>query len=200
MPRVTGRRSRSRAAALLAGGAFALHQLRYLLGYGHHSHGELARQGHAYMTLLAPLVAVVLMLVVADFCARMLGARAARHPGRAPRLGQVWAAFTLCLLAAYVAQETLEGALAAGHPAGAAALLGHGGWVALPLAAAIGLAVAVLVLGVQQALELGRERPVPVIAPPPVLSVGSAHVGHRPGGRGIARHLGGRAPPLGSIP
>ena len=36
------RRWRPRAAALLAGGAFALHQLRYLLGYGGWAAGPLA--------------------------------------------------------------------------------------------------------------------------------------------------------------
>jgi hypothetical protein len=46
------------------------------------------------------------------------------------------------LVAVYVAQETLEGMLATGHPTGFAGVFGHGGWWALPAALAVGLAIA----------------------------------------------------------
>ena len=45
-----------RLAAILAVGAFALHQLRYLIASGASSSGELAR--HGYMTDLLPPIAV----------------------------------------------------------------------------------------------------------------------------------------------
>ena len=44
----------------------------------------------------------------------------------------------LALLAIFCAQELTEGAVAAGHPAGLAAVLASGGWAALPLALAAG--------------------------------------------------------------
>ncbi|MFL5782678.1 MAG: hypothetical protein ACJ760_15275 [Thermoleophilaceae bacterium] len=154
---MTHRRQRPRAAALLAAGAYALHQLRYAVGYGGHAHDELAGQGHAYMMLLAPLLAVAIVVLMADFAIRLMSARARRAPGVAPRLRSVWVLATSCLLLAYAAQELAEGALAAGHPGGAASLTAGGGWVALPLAAAIGLSLALLVRGALGALELAAE-------------------------------------------
>ena len=161
---MTQRRLRPRAAALLATGAYSLHQLRYAVGYGGHAHDELAGQGHTYMTLLGPLLAVAIVLLLADFASRLMSARARRAPAAAPRLRNVWALATACLLAAYAAQELTEGALAAGHPGGAPALTAGGGWVALPLAAAIGLGLALLARGAHGALELAAE-PAPRVAP-----------------------------------
>ncbi|HKP91785.1 MAG TPA: hypothetical protein VJT75_17595, partial [Thermoleophilaceae bacterium] len=79
---MTHRRLRPRAAALLTAGSYAVHQLRYVLGYGHHSHDELAGQGHAYMALLAPVLAVALVVLLADLGARLVQARTSRaRPG-----------------------------------------------------------------------------------------------------------------------
>lgn len=200
MSAVTTRRWRLRLAALLAGGAFAVHQLRYLAGYGDRSHGQLAHQGHAYMTLVAPLVAVLLMLVAADFGGRLLRARTARTDGHAPRARQLWCIASGCLLAAYGVQETLEGALAPGHPTGSAAVVGHGGWVALPLALAIGLAIALALRGAERAVELAAEPPVRVARPRPLVSLGSSRAPERRGGRRVARALRARGPPLVSTP
>jgi hypothetical protein len=197
---MTTRRWRLRLAGLLAGGAFALHQLRYLVGYGDHSHGQLGGQGHAYMTLLAPVVAVALMLVAADFCARLIGARAGRSPGRSPRPLKLWAMATACLLAAYGVQETLEGALSPGHPGGLTGLLGHGGFAAIPLAAAIGLAITLVVRGAQHAIELAAEPRIRVARPRPLVSLASPAAAGRPAVHRIARHLGARGPPLVSNP
>jgi len=197
---VTTRRWRLTLAGLLAGGAFALHQLRYLLGYGDHSHSELGGQGHGYMTLLAPLVAAALLLVAADVAARLFRARAERQPDRAPRLAPLWAVAAAFLLAAYAVQETVEGALAPGHPGGVAGVLGHGGWVALPLAAAIGLAIALVVRGAEGAIELAAEPPLRVARPRPLVAPGSSARPSRPRGHRIARHLGARGPPLPLLP
>jgi hypothetical protein len=197
---VTTPRWRLRFAALLAGGAFALHQLRYLIGYGNRSHGQLGAQGHSYMTLLGPLVAVALMLVAAEFCARLIDARAARPPGRLPRLRQLWAVATTCLAVAYATQETLEGALSAGHPGGVGAVVGHGGWVALPLAVAFGLAVALIARAGQRAIELAAEAPIRVVRPRPLVSLGSPAAPRRHGARRTTRPPAARGPPLVSTP
>jgi hypothetical protein len=58
------------------------------------------------------------------------------------RLAVLWPACSAAIVALYTAQEATEGVLAAGHPAGAEGVLGHGGWIALPLAIVAGLAVA----------------------------------------------------------
>ncbi len=192
------RRLRLRTTALLAGGAFAVHQLRYLAGYGDHSHHELGAQGHAYMTLLGPLVAVVLVLALGDFCVRLLHARAA-HGGALPGLRRVWAVSAGCLVAAYVLQESAEAVLSAAHPDGVAGVLGHGGWVALPLAVAIGLVVALAVRGAHRAVELAAEPPLRIAVPRPIQSLIAFARAHPPGGRRLARHLGGRSPPLTSV-
>ena len=175
-----------------------MHQLRYLLGYGDHSHEELGAQGHGYLALLAPVLAVALVALLADFAARLVGARAAAVARPRPTAGfaRSWALASACVLAAYAAQELVEGAVAAGHPAGAAALASHGGWVALPLAAAIGLALALIGRGAEGALALAAE-PAPRAARPRVATV--ARVAPRPRFafvRPRERPAGARAPPL----
>jgi hypothetical protein len=52
------------------------------------------------------------------------------------------ATLVLALVAAYCAQELLEGILASGHPAGLAGVFGDGGWTAIPLALPLALLVA----------------------------------------------------------
>jgi hypothetical protein len=119
-----------RLAAILAVGAFVLHQLRYLIAGGS-SPAELA--GHGYMTeLMAPIAALVLAAVLATLIRGTEGA----SPTRAS-LGRRTAIFGGALLAIHLGQESLEAALAAGHFAGAAATL-TGVLVAVPLALAIG--------------------------------------------------------------
>ena len=193
-------RRRSRAAALLAGGAFAVHQLRYLIGYGDGAHTQLGHQGHAYMTALAPFVAVLLLLVAADVGARLVAGRADGGVDAA-RLGfaRLWALAGACLLGAYAAQETLEGVLSPGHPAGAGAVFAHRGWAALPLAAAIGLVLALVARGAEHAIDLAAEPAVCVARPRPRIGIGMAARRVSVSGRRFARHLGGRSPPLASV-
>jgi hypothetical protein len=122
-----------RLASILAVGAFALHQLRYLIAPG--TDGELA--AHGYMTeLLAPIAVLVLAGAVATLIRGTEGAL----PTRAP-LGRRIAVFATALLAIYVGQESLEATLTVGHPDPAALL---GGWIALPLALVIGGLAALL--------------------------------------------------------
>lgn len=138
--------SRLRIAALLAAGAFGVHQLRYLLAHGDGAGAALASEGHAYLEALAPAVPVLLGAAALEFLLALVARRAT--PERRYR----WAAVTTTLLAVYVCQESLEGLVAAGHPAGLAAVLGNGGWVAVPLAGVIGLGIALLLRGADRAL------------------------------------------------
>src|SRR3954462_14385093 len=130
---------RVRLASILAVGAFALHQLRYLLASGGSS-TELAQEGHRYMSdLLPPLAVLVLAAVLATLIRGTEGA----SPSRAPLARRI-AMFAAALLAIFVSQELLEG-LMSGHATGLATVLADGGWIALPLAVAIGALGALLV-------------------------------------------------------
>ena len=130
----------ARAASLLSLAALVVHELRYLLAYGDRAEEALASQGHAYLSDLGgALVTLTLATLLATLLAGAL-APAARRPdqpaGRAFRRTAVL--YALALVAIFCAQELTEGAIAAGHPAGPAAILAHGGWVFLPTALAIG--------------------------------------------------------------
>jgi hypothetical protein len=140
---------RVRLASILAVGAFALHQVRYLI-----AGSSSATESHRYMTDLLPALSV---LVLAAILATLIRGTEGAAPSRAPLARRV-AVFASALLAIYLSQELLEGLIAAGHPAGIAAVLAGGGWVALPLALAIGTLVALLA----RALE-GVERAIAVV-------------------------------------
>jgi hypothetical protein len=148
---------RLRLAAILALGAFALHQLRYLIAYGDSASSELAHQGHGY---LAGAVPVLVVFGVSTMIATLIrGWRGAELSG-APFTRRL-ATLALALLAIYALQESAEGLLAAGHPGGIDALLADGGWLALPLALAIGALSALLVRAldrVEVAIHSRRER------------------------------------------
>jgi hypothetical protein len=130
---------------LFPAAAYAVHQLRFELGYGAGSNAALAAQGHGYLDSMAPWVGVLFALGLGTFLARLVRA-AAGTPDATPRrsfakLAMVaWA----LLFTAYGVQECLEGAFAAGHPAGLAGVFGHGGWWAVPLSGLAALAVAAL--------------------------------------------------------
>ena len=152
---------RVRLAAILALGAFALHQLRYLIASG----GTSAAEGHRYMgDLLPPLSVLVLAALLATLLRGTEGASRARAP-----LARRVAVFAGSLLAIYVGQELLEGLIPAGHSASLIAVLADGGWVALPLAVAIGALAALLVRlleGVEGAIAVVHaERPLRSRAP-----------------------------------
>jgi hypothetical protein len=135
-----------RIASILAAGVFALHQLRYLIASGGSSAAE--HSTHGYMTdLMAPIAVLVLAGVLATVIRGTEGAAPARMP-----LGRRIAAFVGALLAIYIGQETLEAALT-GHTALVDATLAGGGWLALPLAAGIGV-LAALLAGALERVEL----------------------------------------------
>ena len=132
-----------RLASILAIGAFALHQLRYLITSGASSTDHSA---HGYMTdLMAPIA----VLILAGALATLIRGTEAAAPSRSP-LGRRIALFAGALLAIYLSQETLEAVLT-GHAALADTMLG-GGWLALPLALAIG-ALCALFAGVLERVE-----------------------------------------------
>src|SRR6266480_501672 len=144
-----GTAHRVRLAAVLALGAFALHQLRYLIAFGGSSSAELARQGHGYMADALPVLAVfALSALLATMIRGRYGARLVR--ASLPRRAST---FALAMFAIFVTQESLEGLMAAGHPGGLAAVLASGGWLAIPLALALG-SVAALVARALESVEI----------------------------------------------
>jgi hypothetical protein len=153
--------SLARAAALIAVGAFVVHQLRYLAGYGDAAGSELSRQGHGYLSGALPILVAFLLSAAAAGLLRAVLERAGglsaggrRGAGPSPAsLARHSTLFGIAIAAIYTCQESLEGVLSAGHPAGVAAVLAHGGWIALPLAAALGVLATLLDRGLST-LEL----------------------------------------------
>ena len=196
---MTSRRLRSvlagRGFVLFPAAAYAVHQLRYELGYGSGSSSALAAQGHGYLDSLAPWIAVLLALGLGSFLARLAraaGGRAEAGPRR-PFASLAAVAWALLFLA-YAVQEWLEGIFAAGHPAGLAGIFGHGGWWAIPLSALAALLVAAALrlagVAVEAVARLAARRvpagPAPVLRPLPVTAAARSP---------LARRLAGRAPP-----
>jgi hypothetical protein len=141
----------ARGASLLSLGALALHELRYLLTYGPGAGEALAKQGHGYMSDLGgALIVLALATLLATLLAGALvpPPRPAHEPAGAA-FRRTAALYALALAAIFCAQELTEGAIAAGHPAGLAAVLAHGGWVFLPLALTIGAVCSVACLALR---------------------------------------------------
>lgn len=142
-------------AALVPAAALAVHQLRFALAFGSGAGAALARQGHSYLHSLAPWI----MLLVAIAAGAFLSALGRAMSGQRSlsrytmSLGALWLLCTTCLVAIYVAQEFLEGLLAAGHPAGLAGILGYGGWWSIPVAASVGLVLAAILHGARWVLD-----------------------------------------------
>ena len=183
-------RNRLRVSAALAAAALALHQLRYLLSHGDGAGEALARGGHGYLAFATPVVAMLLALALVE-----LG-RAWQHrqpPARSTPLRRRWAATALALVAIYGVQESLEGALVAGYPAGVVELVGAGGWLAVPLAVALGLCVA-LILGGADALLVQRARQTRRLPRPTSCAPPPSRAWH-PARAPLARNLAGRSPP-----
>jgi hypothetical protein len=146
-----------RTSALIALGAVAVHQLRYLAGYGDGAGAALGSQGHAYLEVVLPL----LLVVAASATLGSLAVTAFARQRFAARRGAGWAYCSLALLTIFVVQESAEGLLSVGHPAGLTAVVGHGGWIVLPIAALIGRMVALLLRGlgsIERALVSSRVR------------------------------------------
>jgi hypothetical protein len=171
-----------RAAALLAAGSVAIHQLRYAIGYGHAADHELAVQGHGYFEFALP---VVVALTVLALCAVLLRlARGGSRPRPPAPFGAAWLGSVVVLAAIYGIQESVEGA----------GVVAGGGWIGLALAVPAGLLVALAVRGVHAAEALAPHR-----AAVRFTTFLPAVIAHRPRLRaitGVSRSLGARAPPL----
>ncbi len=186
---MTSAARRFRLAALLAAGALAVHELRYALAYGEHAGREASAQGHAYLTVLMPVVVLAALFAAAQALLRFAGGPANGDRGR--RFTRLWLGCTVVLVAAYCGQELIEGWMAAGHPAGVAGVLEHGGWIALVCAPFVGGLVALAVRGAAAASEPRASAAAPAVASPaPVF---------QPSPDPLARFLAARGPPLTSV-
>jgi hypothetical protein len=123
-----------RSSAPIALGAFVVHQLRYLGGGG--------GSGHGYLEVLLP---VLVVLAASAVLGTLVAARASGRTTGGSVAG--WTSCAAALLVIFGVQETVEGMLSAGHPGGPAGVLGHGGWIAVPLAIVIGWVVSLLLRG-----------------------------------------------------
>ena len=193
--------SRLRSCVLLAAGALGLHQLRYMLAFGGGAGHALRAQGHAYLGPVTAAVVSGLILALALGLQRLAAGTVAATTNH--RLVRLWSAASASLLAIYAAQESIEGVLAPGHPAGAAALTANGGWVALPLAAALGLLIALALRAARAAAHtvaaIARRlapRRALAKAPPRLLRLAPAPTPRRR--PVLAAAAAGRAPPRAS--
>jgi hypothetical protein len=133
---------RLRRAALLVSGAAVVHELRYALAPVRGGEGP----GHAYLHAALPGIAVLVALAAVGFAGRLIAPR--RERGARHSLPAEWLACALVLFCAFVLQESAESLLSAHGPVFAA-----GGWLALPAALVVGLAVALLARGAHVAVE-----------------------------------------------
>jgi hypothetical protein len=175
-----------RALVLLAAASAAVHELRYLIGYGGRASHALAAHPHGYLSVAMPGVITATLITLAAVLLRVAGARASAiaRGGNRRSLAFTWFACTVALAVIYGTQETLEGA---GAFAGS-------GWLGFALAVPAGLLVAVTIRGADAA-ELLR-------APGAALhahSIVAAATAMRPPASHslvVRRRIRARAPPL----
>lgn len=169
-----------------------MHQLRYLAAYGGDTGAALGAQGHSYLAVVMPL----LVILVASAVLGTLVAAAVASAQAPRRRTAGWLFCAAALIAVFVAQETVEGMLAAAHPAGVAGVLGHGGWIAVPIALAVGRVVSYL-LGGLDAVEhmLGRREIASRRRAPSALTPGATAALAPLAGRPLAFGLARRPPP-----
>ena len=121
---VTRTTSAVRTGAVLALGAFVVHQLRYFAVLGHAAGGS----QHSYLSVALPL------LVVLSVSSAVGATAVALTKGPASDASPGWAFSTAALLLIFCAQETAEGL----------APFGHGGLTAVPIAILVGRLVSLL--------------------------------------------------------
>lgn len=143
---------RLRGALLMPVCVLAVHQLRFYLAFGAHAGSRLAREGHGYISAAEPFALLAAAIVIGGVIGRTARAWQRAGPDASARdldhertrgtLVRTWMLCTVALLAAYCAQELLEGSFAAGHPAGLGGVFAGGGWIAIPASLLIGGALA----------------------------------------------------------
>ena len=171
---------------MLAAGSLAVHELRFLAGYG----GDADVGGHGYLAFVAPLVALALAAACGAWLARI--GRGSTHA----RPALTWLGASAALAGTYVVQETIESLTSPAHPG----LVAHGGWIALPVSLAVGALIALMLRGTHAAGEAVTMAARPwsplsfTPAAPPAIALG-ALVPATPRLSVLARRLAGRAPP-----
>jgi hypothetical protein len=171
-----------RSIALVCAGSAAVHELRYLIGYGPGASRALAAHPHGYFSVALPGILTATLITLASLVMRAAGSRRDAAERRTS-LVALWTAATLLLAAIFAIQETLEGAGA----------IAHGGWIGLALAVPVGLAVALALRGADAAATL-RGRHIELLG----FSVRSAHEPSAPRslhGRKALVRLAARGPP-----
>lgn len=134
--------------------ALVVHQLRLELAFsGRADRGELGR--HLSMNHVLPwvLVAVGFVLCASVFLVFGVGRDTDHQRGSARRR---WTQLTLTLIAFFVMQELVEGAVTGGHLPGLAEVVGQGGWWALPAAMAVAGAIVIAGRGEEALTRLLR--------------------------------------------
>jgi hypothetical protein len=190
-------RVRPSGLLLIPAAALVVHQARYTLAYGVRANAELAAQGHSYLHSLVPWTVLALGIGASLFLRRLARAARTGESGAFTRLSAtaLWSVTTCGLIAIYVVQETLEALTFSGHPAGVSGVLGHGGWYAVPAAAAVALGVVALLRVGRAVLRLAAQystRPARLDAPNLRLPSSVALVAATP----LALAAAGRAPPF----
>src|SRR4051794_39387200 len=185
------RTSMLRATALVTVAALALHELRYLIGYGGGTPEALASQGHAYLPVAGALAGALLVVAAAQLTSRLLHGHGEKA---APRLVVAWAWASVALLAIFVGQESLEGLLSSGHPDGIAAVTANGGLVAIPLAVGLGGLVALGRRGATRLVAAVARRARPSLPRSRALAHGPRFRHAAPPAGVLALNLAGRAP------
>ena len=174
---------RLRRAALLSSGAWAVHEVRFTIAPVDGGVGP----GHAYLHAALPLLTVLVALAATGFVARLVAPR--DEPSRS--LGRDWLSCAIVLLVSFVLQEGGESALSTHGPIFAA-----GGWLGVPLAAVIGLGVALLLRGARDAVAAGTRLVARLRVVLPVLPIAAfaPPAARRPADAPL-RHLAARPPP-----
>jgi hypothetical protein len=202
-----------RGAALMPAAALLVHQARYELAFGADAPRALAEQGHAYLASLTPWIVLLAGLALGASLGALVqrwargGMRAGTEGGEPRMVGmRVWLLASAGLFAIFAGQELLEGWLAGGHAAGVAAVLGGGGWWALPVALVAGglltlvlragaaveealTALAPLRLRLRTAAREARRLAPAVPALPALTPLAGAAAGRAPPRRGVATTL-----------
>lgn len=128
----------SRAWALVAFGAFLIHQLHFLLVSGSAVGEDLRQAGHSYLGHVpSALAALAVVLVAGRLVFAYFGLCGHRPTPRCSPLGR-GALFALAVFALFFAQEIAEALLFAHHAEGMMVALGQGCWLTLVLSACIG--------------------------------------------------------------
>ncbi len=138
-PSLRGRLPAGSGLLLIPAASLVVHQLRYTLAYGSRANAELTAQGHSYLYSLTPWFVFALGIGLALFLRRAALVLRTGDAGVSSRRSSltVWLLAWVGLVAIYALQELLEELLASGHPGGFAGVFGHGGFWAVPVAAAV---------------------------------------------------------------